>query len=104
MGAYYTRPQRPRQPLWRLGALARWCVANRWAMAGLVLAQGMAALLYLVMVDNQAQVGHQRQAALQASRQRHACTLMTRRLEREQCLAALARAAAAPASQATVPP
>lgn len=103
MGAYYTRPQRPRQALWRLGALAGLSVANRWVVAGLMLAQGMAVLLYLVMVDNLAQVDRQRQAAVLLSRQQHACALMTLQKARAQCLAELARTAA-PASPAPGPP
>lgn len=92
MGPYDTPLQKPREPLWRRVVLLRLWRANGWVMAGLLLAQGMAALLYLVMVDNLAQVDSQRQAEVQRARQRHACTLLARRLAREQCVAALADA------------
>ena len=74
-------------------------VENRWIAAGLLLALVMLALLYAILVDNIAQVQNRRIAQQQEARDRHHCAMQQGRLERDQCLVALAQAypqAAAP--------
>ena len=84
MGAYYTPPLLPRR-----AGLLRLAMENPWAVAGLVLAQLMVVLLYLIMVDSLRQVDDRRAMQEQQSRQRQACTLLPRRADRDQCLATL---------------
>lgn len=60
------------------------------SIAGLLLAQVLVALLYFVLVDNQARVGRERDAARQQALQRHRCTMEMERLNRESCLVGLA--------------
>lgn len=62
---------------------------TRWAIAGLVLAQIMVAVLYLMLVDNVTQIGIKKAAEEERTRQRHYCGLLPTRLERQQCLAEL---------------
>lgn len=105
MPAYYTPPQPPRRSLSELSHLLltqSFAAAQRWyrrtsrenllAMAGLVAAHVMAVFLYLVMVDNMVQIESQRAADQLQAQQRHSCNVLSRRLERDQCLIALAQA------------
>lgn len=62
---------------------------SRWAIAGLLLAQIMVAVLYLMLVDNVTQIGIKKAAQEELTRQRHYCGLQPTRLERQQCLAEL---------------
>lgn len=62
---------------------------SRWAIAGLLLAQIMVAVLYLMLVDNVTQISIKKAAEEERTRQRHYCGLQPTRLERQQCLAEL---------------
>jgi len=99
MGAYYTPPHPPRRAWRKLWLLLHLSREHRWAAAGLALALAMAVLLYLVMADNMVQIDDKRLAAQAQSQQRHACALLPRWSDRDQCLAMMlpAKEAGAPA-------
>ncbi len=63
----------------------------RWALAGLLLAQVMVVLLYLILVNNIDQLKNKRLAAEQSAREHHRCAMMQNRLARDQCLVAAAQ-------------
>ncbi len=72
----------------RLGRLSS---EKRWAIAGLSLAMVMLMLLYMVLTDNIAQLQNRRMTQQQEARERHHCAMLQGRLERDQCLVALAQ-------------
>jgi len=70
----------------RLGAMTR---EQRWSIAGLVVAQVMVVALYMILVNNMAQVETKRRALEEQAKARHECGLLAERLERAQCMQAL---------------
>ena len=79
-------------------------VAYLWAGAGLLMALAMTAMLYLILVDNVAQVQNKRLAHEQQVRERHRCAMLQGRLERDQCLVALIQPVMEPVTQPALQP
>ena len=63
---------------------------HRWTVGGLLLAQAMVVMFYLILVDNVSQLETKRASAASQARERHDCAMTEGRLMREQCFAALA--------------
>jgi len=81
------RREPPSAAPWRLKTLLD---KNRWTLGGLLLAQAMVLVFYLILVHNVAQVELKRVSAASQARERHECAMTEGRLMREQCFAVLA--------------
>ncbi len=82
----------PPHPLVQAGRQRLRSLSNetRWVLGGLLLAQAMVAVFYLILVHNMNQQELKRAAAESEARERHGCALIQLRLMRDQCFAQLA--------------